>query len=186
MIVVADTTPINYLVLIGYPSVLRDLFQQVVLPGAVFKNCNPRMHQTRFGGAHRCRIAPCGICETVPAELMHLGAGEREAIALTEQLKADLLLIDETRGRRTARQRGLPITGTIGILDQAAALGLIDINTALNRLQGTTFRASPASPETDRTEGGKVGAGIMRPICSEAWRSTFPLPSLGQTLFQGY
>lgn len=37
MIVVSDTTPINYLVLIGYPSVLRDLFQQVVLPSAVFQ-----------------------------------------------------------------------------------------------------------------------------------------------------
>ena len=146
MIVVADTTPINYLVLIGYPSVLRDLFQQVILPCAVFQELQSPEAPDEIRGW--CASMPdwCRVesVKTVPAELMHLGAGEREAIALTEQLRADLLLIDETRGRRTARQRGLPIIGTIGILDQAAALGLFDINSALDRLQRTTFRASPA------------------------------------------
>ena len=144
MIVVADTTPINYLVLIGYPSVLRDLFQQVIVPRAVFLELqSPQApDEIRVWCASMpdwCRVESV---KAVPAELMHLGAGEREAIALSEQLGADLLLIDEARGRRAARQRGLPITGTIGILDQGAAMGLIDIDTALDRLQRTTFRAS--------------------------------------------
>lgn len=146
MIVVSDTAPINYLVLIGCPTVLRDLFQEVVIPSAVFQELNsPRApEEIRVW----CKSMPdwCRVesVKTVPPELMQLGAGEREAIALAEQLRAELLLIDEARGRRTARERGLPITGTIAVLDRAATLGLIDINQALDRLQRTTFRASPA------------------------------------------
>ena len=150
MIVVADTTPINYLVLIGYPSILRDLFQQVILPRAVFQELQSPQAPDEI--RVWCASVPdwCRVesVTAVPADLMHLGAGEREAIALTEQLTADLLLIDEGRGRRAARQRGLPITGTIGILDQAAAMGLIDIDTAVERLQRTTFRASAALLKT--------------------------------------
>ena len=88
-----------------------------------------------------CRVESV---ETVPAELMHLGSGEREAVALAEQLHADVILIDETRSRRVARQRGLLITGTIGVLDKAAEIGLIDIDDAVDRLKRTTFRASAA------------------------------------------
>jgi len=150
MIVVADTTPINYLVLIGYPSVLRDLFEEVILPRAVFQELQSPQAPDEI--RVWCASVPdwCRVesVTAVPADLMHLGAGEREAIALTEQLTADLLLIDEGRGRRAARQRGLPITGTIGILDQAAAMGLIDIDTAVERLQRTTFRASAALLKT--------------------------------------
>ena len=95
MIVVADTTPINYLVLIGYSSVLRDLFQRVILPRAVFQELQspPAPDEIRAWCTSMpdwCRVESV---KTVPAELMHLGAGEREAIALTEQLRADLLLI---------------------------------------------------------------------------------------------
>jgi len=150
MIVVADTTPINYLVLIGYPSVLRDLFEEVILPRAVFQELQSPQAPDEI--RVWCASVPdwCRVesVTAVPADLMHLGAGEREAIALTEQLTADLLLIDEGRGRRAARQRGLPITGTIGILHQAAAMGLIDIDTAVERLQRTTFRASAALLKT--------------------------------------
>jgi predicted nucleic acid-binding protein len=79
--------------------------------------------------------------EAVPAELIHLGRA-REAIALAEQLHADLILIDDARGRRAAHLRGLLITGTIDVLDRAAELGLINIDDAIDRLKRTTFRAS--------------------------------------------
>jgi len=35
MIVVADATPLNYLILIGHPDVLQKRFNQVVIPSAV-------------------------------------------------------------------------------------------------------------------------------------------------------
>jgi predicted nucleic acid-binding protein len=110
MIVVSDTTAMNYLILIGYPSVLHDLFQQVILPEAVFENCCPPQAPEEIRVWCSSMPAWCRVeaAKAIPSELMQLGAGEREAIALTEQLRADLLLIDETRGRRAARNEDCP------------------------------------------------------------------------------
>ena len=68
-----------------------------------------------------------------------LGAGEREALALVEELHADLVLIDEDKGRQIARSRGLQVTGTLGVLDIAAERRFIDLPTALTQLQATDF-----------------------------------------------
>jgi predicted nucleic acid-binding protein len=55
------------------------------------------------------------------------------------RLQADLLLIDEDSGRREALRRALTVTGTLGVLERAAVRGLIDLPSALARLQTTTF-----------------------------------------------
>lgn len=55
-------------------------------------------------------------------------------------LKADLILIDERRGSAVAISKGFETTGTLGILDLAARLGLIDLRDAMERLKGTNFR----------------------------------------------
>jgi predicted nucleic acid-binding protein len=72
-----------------------------------------------------------------------LEAGEREAIALTQELQAPLLLIDDADGRAEAERRGLTATGTLSTLEAAAIHGLIDLPEALTRPQATTFRARP-------------------------------------------
>jgi predicted nucleic acid-binding protein len=71
-----------------------------------------------------------------------LGAGERQAILLAQAIGADILLIDERYGRRAARLRALRVLGTMGILDEAATRGLLDLPTALTRLQATNFRVT--------------------------------------------
>jgi predicted nucleic acid-binding protein len=72
-----------------------------------------------------------------------LGEGEREAIVLAEQHRPDvLLLMDEGKGRREAQRRNLRITGTLGVLNDAASRGWVDLPSAFERLQQTTFRAS--------------------------------------------
>jgi predicted nucleic acid-binding protein len=56
-----------------------------------------------------------------------LGVEEREALALAEELHADLVRIDEDKGRQIARSLGLRVTGMLGVLDIAAERGLIDL-----------------------------------------------------------
>ena len=62
---------------------------------------------------------------------------------MAEELKADLIILDEKAARQIARERGLNLTGILGILDYSATRQLIDLATILKRLQQTTFRASP-------------------------------------------
>ena len=69
---------------------------------------------------------------------MRLDVGEREAIAL--ELRAELLLIDERDGAAAARERGLAVTGTLAVLDLAAARGWLDLKVMFERLRQTTFR----------------------------------------------
>jgi len=57
----------------------------------------------------------------------NLDPGEAEAIALAKELGAWAVLLDDRDGRRIARQEGLRVAGTVGILERAAAAGLIDL-----------------------------------------------------------
>jgi len=75
--------------------------------------------------------------------LYYLDDGEREAIALAEELNADRLLLDEMAARKEAARRNLPFIGTLGILRRAARLDLINLPYALAQLQQTTFYIDP-------------------------------------------
>jgi predicted nucleic acid-binding protein len=68
-----------------------------------------------------------------------LGPGECDAILLAQELGADVLIIDELRGRREAGRRHLHFTGTIGVLRAAAREGLLDFKSAIDQLRQTTF-----------------------------------------------
>jgi predicted nucleic acid-binding protein len=71
-----------------------------------------------------------------------LDLGEREAIALAEELAADVLLADDGAARREAIRRSIPVQGTLGVLDLAAEHGLVDFPNAIRKLTQTNFRAS--------------------------------------------
>lgn len=75
--------------------------------------------------------------------LERLHSGEREAIVLARQIQADIVLLDEKAARGAARELGLRVTGLIGILDESATRGMVDLLTAVGRLRRTSFRVSP-------------------------------------------
>lgn len=145
MIVIADTTPLNYLVLINLADILPKLFEQVLVPRAVLNELQSphapdEVHDWLI---HRPDwLIVKEVLQEDPT-LAHLDLGEREAITLAQELQADLLLLDENRGGREALSRGFNVVGTISLLDRAAARGLINIPTAVARLRQTTFRISP-------------------------------------------
>jgi predicted nucleic acid-binding protein len=147
MIVIADTSPLNYLVLIGEAEVLPRLYGRVVVPEAVLRESqNPEAPATV---AEWIAQPPAWLEvheSTAPSDpgLRLLGEGEREAITLAMQHRQDaLLLMDEGSGRREATRRNLRITGTLGVLNDAASRGCVDLPSAFQRLRQTTFRASP-------------------------------------------
>jgi predicted nucleic acid-binding protein len=144
MLVVADTSPINYLVLLEHEALLPRLYTRILLPPAVIDELlDPEAPETvRRWAAHLplwCEVRrPAALS---PGEaLEHLGAGEQEAMLLAVEQHADVLLIDEEDGRRAALARALSVTGTLGVLERAAERGLIDLPSTLTRLLTTSFR----------------------------------------------
>jgi predicted nucleic acid-binding protein len=75
--------------------------------------------------------------------LAKLDPGERDAILLATELRADQLIVDDREGRKLALQRNIPVIGTLGVLKEAAALGLLDLCVAVERLQVTSFYVAP-------------------------------------------
>jgi predicted nucleic acid-binding protein len=143
MTVVSNTSPLNYLVLIELQHVLPALFGRVLVPGAVRRELSSPGAPTRI--ADWLATIPDWIefqeIAEIPSDLLALGAGEREAIALALSAETELVLLDERRARTVARTRGLAVSGTLGILDLAAERRLVRMQDALDRLQQTTFRA---------------------------------------------
>ncbi|MFL6600372.1 MAG: hypothetical protein ACJ8R9_03500 [Steroidobacteraceae bacterium] len=91
-------------------------------------------------------------------------AGEMEAICLAEEIKAAAVLIDDRAGRNAASRRGLAVIGTIGLLEQAAARGMIDLPQSLQRLQQTNARLDPQAHSGSagtQSSWGRVNATVF-------------------------
>jgi predicted nucleic acid-binding protein len=144
VIVVSDTSPINYLLLIDQIGLMPRLFQQIIIPDIVrdemIDSSAPLTLQKWI--ANPPSWLTVQTVSRVDTTLNALDPGEQAAITLAQTLPADLLIIDERLGRRAASDRGIPIIGTVGILDDAADQGLVDLADSIARLQQTNFRIS--------------------------------------------
>jgi predicted nucleic acid-binding protein len=145
MIIVSDTSPINYLILIGHIDLLPKLFQQIIIPQAVSSELSdefaPLPIQAWIANPPSwLKIQSVSYPSDPIIDL--LDPGERAAILLALELNADLLLLDDMKARRAATDKGFTITGILGILDQAATMELINLPTAVQNLKNTSFWAS--------------------------------------------
>lgn len=122
MIVISDTTPIISLLKINQLELLHHLFGEVQVPDAVYEelisNVKFQKEAEEILGADY--IKKVAVEDKKSVTLLRratgLDAGESEAIILSDEIKAELLLMDEVKGRQVAKQMGLNIMGTIGIL----------------------------------------------------------------------
>jgi predicted nucleic acid-binding protein len=148
-LVIADTGPINYLVLIGRIDLLAELFETVILPAAVraeltSRNAPPAVQQWIADPPGWLEVSETPLSQNDDASLKGIDIGERAAIQLAVALRADLLLIDDRKGVHAAERKGLVVTGTLGVLDLAARRGLIDFSQAIAQLRRTNFRIPEA------------------------------------------
>ena len=144
--IVADTSPLCYLILIQQVDVLPQLYEQILIPSAVAQELaaseSPEQVQRWIKQPPQWLDIRPSQLSTDPM-LQKLDLGEREAIALAELSGADLLLIDEKMGRTIARDRGLNVTGLLGVLGNSASKGLVNFPDVIARLQQTSFYVSP-------------------------------------------
>jgi predicted nucleic acid-binding protein len=146
-LVVADTGPLNYLILIEQIDLLPALFEKVFVPRAVRDELR---HRDAPEIVRRWTAEPPPWVEIVAFDasnddptLSRLDDGERAAIQLAVRIGAELVLIDDRDGAAVARSMGFAVTGTLGILDLAANRGLVRLSGVLERLKTTSFRCRP-------------------------------------------
>lgn len=157
--VVSDSTPLIYLAKIGRLELLRDVFEKIHIPEAVFHEAVTQGKALNITDAFIIEnavgawIIKDQVEPEVDAELrfldtnINLGSGEKEAIKLCRQLNAVQFIADDREARRVSRILEIKPIGTIGILIQAFRQDLIKEEEALRIIDDLVkvgFRISSA------------------------------------------
>jgi predicted nucleic acid-binding protein len=134
MLIISDTSVISNLALIDRLDVLPKLFKSVVMPEAVFRELgNLKVAKAR---QEMLSFIQSGLFKVVTLTeeerslalsfMPKIDEGESEAISLAYNRRADVLLIDEARGRSVAASMNVPIKGLLGILLEEKKAGHLD------------------------------------------------------------
>ena len=147
-VVVSDTSPICYLVLIGEAALLEKLYGRILIPQAVYDELQrpqapEELRRWIASAPDWVDVISTADASISPLVSASLGGGERSAIGLALKMKADLLLIDERAGSAEAQRLGLTVSGTLGVLARSAERGFIRLVPVLDRLLATNFRVHP-------------------------------------------
>jgi len=155
VIIVSDTSAISALIRIGKADLLPQLFEETLIPIAV-RDELLRWHTDlpSFLSVRKVRQT-----EAVTKLCGELDIGESEAITLTQEVSADLLLLEEKKGGAfIATQRGPKVVRLPGVLLLAKRRGLLpNIAAALDSLE--------------RIAGFRVAASVREAVLHEAGES---------------
>jgi predicted nucleic acid-binding protein len=136
---------LNYLIRLGHVDVLQAIFGRVLVPYAVLaemQHSEAPPEVSAWASAPPAWLEPMQVQRLDESLAVELGTGEREAISLAVEVRADVLLIDERAGRREAEARKIAVAGTLAVLLQASLRGYFDLPEAMERLRGLGFRVS--------------------------------------------
>jgi len=146
MIVVSDTTAITNLWQIQRLEILQSLYEEIIIPKAVWEELSEISEQSAYLVQQDWIV----IQEPQDAHLIvslsaELDIGEAQAIALSVELEADFLIIDERAGRNKAKSLNIKIIGLLGILLEAKKQGiLLTVKDILEELEDkTSFFINP-------------------------------------------
>ena len=142
-VVIADTSPINYLILVGAVETLPRLYRRVTIPDVVLSELACDDAPAEVGAWAATPPAWVDVQPVLLSEdplLEALDAGEHAAILLAQKQTDVLLLMDDASGRAEAARRGVPTIGTLGVLRAASLQGIIALPAVLVRLKATNFR----------------------------------------------
>lgn len=144
-LVVCDAGPLIHLDELETLDLLGD-FQSVLVPDAVWTEVEahrPGLFDRMAGALVRLgpRHPPSASLVAL-ARLMPLHAGEAQALRVAEEQGADLLLTDDTAARLAAKQIGLPVHGTLGILLRAVRRQQRDPRTVAELLRTIPSRST--------------------------------------------
>jgi predicted nucleic acid-binding protein len=140
--VVADTSPLNYLVLAGHIELLPVVLGPMVVPESVLVEMTASKSRAVVASWASSPPAWLSIRRTLKSISSGLGRGESDAIALALEIGSPLVLPDDRKARTIAESFGLRVTGTLGVVVAAARSGLIDPEAAIERLRQTSFHAA--------------------------------------------
>jgi predicted nucleic acid-binding protein len=149
-IYVSDTTAITNLAAIGRLDLMRSILGQVVIPREVYRELT--RYGDRIPGAIETKTSNWIVVrdvrrrDLVASLIPPLDLGEAEAIALALEMKASVLVIDESAGRQAAKGLGLRIVGLVGLLIEAKRRQLIPfVAPLLDQLKRDAgFRLNPS------------------------------------------
>ena len=139
MIVVADSSPLRYLIALRQQELLPRIFGETWLPSAVVKELSapgaPLEVREFLNHPPEWLKVRDPSQDAVEAINNELDVGERAALALARELGADLILVDDAAARREAMLLRIRITGTVGVLRLAAERGWIDVPAVVEELR---------------------------------------------------
>ena len=158
MIVISDNSALSGLAEAGLLELLPRMFGVVVIPEAVHRESmdpGAPAELRRFMSQSPDWLQVEPDPEISLPETVNLDPGEAAAITLAWGHRWDCrLLLDEKSGRRVAAALGLPMTGVVGLVGDAAKLGLLEFNDAIARLRTTGFYITDQVIETVRQRLG--------------------------------
>jgi predicted nucleic acid-binding protein len=144
-LIICDSSPLIGLAIIDNLHLLDELFGRVMVPNKVFEEATMagKPGAVEIAKWAKDKVQKVSDTAVVEAFRANLDPGESEALALYRETKADFLLIDEKRARRTAMLQKMNVIGTVGVLIIGKDAHLIErIKPYMDTLISADFRIS--------------------------------------------